>query len=79
MDKNRKENMVCVYTANNIVEFTKIKCILNQYKIDIHSQTFDDSAYNGIYILQKGFGKIWVTEDNEGKAKQIISQLNKMI
>jgi len=66
------ENLISIYTPDNIVELTRIKSILDEHNIPVMVQSFNDSAYDGIYTLQKGMAKIWVYEKDAQYAKEII-------
>jgi putative ATPase len=66
------ENLISIYTPDNIVELTRIKSILDEHNIPVMVQSFNDSAYDGIYTLQKGMAKIWVYEKDAQYAKEIV-------
>ena len=45
-----------------------IRCIVRSY---------EDTAYDGIFVLQKGWGAILVPEEDEERASQIIEELRR--
>lgn len=67
--------------------FKKITVVENKFEADLIAQTlqqegipcmirsYHDTAYNGIFIPQKGWGAVMVPEELEGEAKDIIAAL----
>lgn len=66
--------IVLVYTSQNIIEESRIKAALEEEGIEVLVRSFEDSAYNGIFTLQKGMGQIRVFEKDAEKAKKIIEE-----
>ncbi len=65
---------VLVYTLQNVIEESRIKAALEGEDIRVMIRSFEDSAYNGIFALQKGMGQIRVFEKDAEKAKKIIGE-----
>jgi hypothetical protein len=69
------------------VNFKKITVVENKFEADLISQTlqnegipvmirsYHDTAYNGIFIPQKGWGAVMVPAEMEDKARIIIEEL----
>ncbi|MBW2040027.1 MAG: DUF2007 domain-containing protein [Deltaproteobacteria bacterium] len=67
--------------------FKKITVVENKFEADLIAQTlqqegisfiirsYHDTAYNGIFIPQKGWAAIMVPEELEEKAQDIIAEL----
>lgn len=66
--------LVEVYTFFDIVEGQFLKKFLEENAIRVEIRSFYDSAYNGIYTLTKGIGRIVVNKKDEQKAKQLIRE-----
>ncbi len=66
--------LVEVYTFSDIVEGQLLKKFLEENGIRAEIRSFYDSAYNGIYTLTKGAGRIVVNKKDEQKAKQLIQE-----
>ncbi len=66
--------LVEVYTFSDIVEGQFLKKFLEENGIRAEIRSFYDSAYNGIYTLTKGAGRIVVNKKDEQKAKQLIQE-----
>ncbi|MCD5397510.1 DUF2007 domain-containing protein [candidate division NPL-UPA2 bacterium] len=65
---------VLVYTFQNVVEESRIRTALEEEGVEVLVRSFEDSAYNGIFILQKGIGQMRVFEKDVKKAKKIIGE-----
>ena len=63
---------VLVHTFQNVIEGSRIRAALEEEGIEVMIRSFEDSAYNGIFTLQKGMGQIRVPEKDAAKAKKII-------
>jgi len=63
-----------VYTFSDIVEGEFLKKFLEQNGIRAEIRSFYDSAYNGIYVLSKGAGRIVVNKRDEEKARKLIEE-----
>jgi len=67
--------------------FKKITVVENKFEADLIAQTlqdegipvmirsYHDTAYNGIFIPQKGWGAVMVPAEMEDKARSIIDEL----
>lgn len=67
--------MLPVYTLKNQVEAQVIEAALRQAGIKFVIRTFEDSAYNGIFVPQKGYGQVLVDDKDKQKAEEIISEV----
>jgi signal recognition particle subunit SEC65 len=67
--------MILIYTLKNQIEAQVIKAALQEAGIKFVIRTFEDSAYDGIFIPQKGYGQVLVEEKDKQKAKEIIMAL----
>ncbi len=62
-----------IYTLEDQVDAAVIKAALEEAGIKHVIRTFVDSAYDGIFIPQRGWGDVQVDETDEVKAKEIIT------
>jgi len=71
--RNREdhENFVKIITVENQFESDVVSDALRKESIPLLVRTFQDTAYNGIYVAQKGWGVIMVPEEFKEKAKAI--------
>jgi len=65
---------VSIYIFQNIIEESIIRTALEEEGIEVLVRSFEDSAYDGIYTLQKGKGEIRVFEKDVEKAKKIVQE-----
>ena len=69
--------MIPIHKIKDIVESQIIRSELEKAGIKFIIRTFEDSAYNGIFIAQKGFGQVLTEEEDAERAKSIINNLLK--
>ena len=65
---------VRIRTFENLVEGSRLKAILEDEGIEVMVRSFEDSAYDGLFVLQKGLGEIRVFKKDVEKAKRIIEE-----
>ncbi|MCJ7664631.1 MAG: DUF2007 domain-containing protein [Desulfobacterales bacterium] len=71
----RGENFKKVTVAENSFEADLITQTLQQEGIPCLIRSYHDTAYDGIFIPQKGWGAIMVPEELEEKAVAIIAEV----
>jgi hypothetical protein len=71
------DQWVKVGTIENRFEGDRISQALQEAGIPFLIKSFLDTAYNGLYILQKGWGAVMVPEKNAEEAKKLISEVKK--
>jgi len=77
-EKRFREDTKClvkIFTLENRFVADLIKGELEREGIPVLIRSFTDTAYNGIYIPQKGWGEVRVPEKDKDRAKQIITAL----
>jgi len=73
--RDAKEVFIKVETIENQFEADVIKNALENEQIPVMVRGFHDTAYDGIYIPQKGWGIVLVPEEHKEKAREIIAAL----
>lgn len=68
--------MITIYTLKNQIEAQVIETAFRNAGIKFFIRTFEDTAYNGIFVPQKGFGQVLVDEKDKEKAEEIIEGLD---
>ena len=71
----RDENFKKITVAENKFEADLISQTLQQEGIPCMIRSYHDTAYDGIFIPQKGWAAVMVPEAVEGKACAIIDEL----
>jgi hypothetical protein len=72
------DQWVKVGTIENRFEGDRISQALKEAGIPFLIKSFLDTAYNGLYIPQKGWGAVMVPERNGEEAKKLISEVKKI-
>jgi hypothetical protein len=71
------DRWVKVGTVENRFEGDRISQALEGAGIRFLIKSFLDTAYDGLYILQKGWGVVMVPEKNKDEAERLISEIKK--
>jgi hypothetical protein len=71
------ENFKKITVAENKFEADLIAQTLQQEGIPCMIRSYHDTAYDGIFIPQKGWAAVMVPEELEEKASDIIAELRK--
>jgi hypothetical protein len=69
------KTLVKIFTLNNKFEADLITRELEKAGITVMIRNFRDTAYNGIYIPQKGWGEVRVPEKDQQRAMELIASL----
>jgi hypothetical protein len=73
--RETREVFIKVETIENQFEADVLKNVLEKEQIPVIVRSFHDTAYDGIYIPQKGWGIVLVPEVHKARAQEIISAL----
>jgi len=73
-----REEFVPVKVAENAFEADRVREALEQEGIPVLVRTFQDTAYDGIFVSQKGWGYVEVPESQKARAEQIVSEVSRM-
>jgi hypothetical protein len=65
--------MLVIYTLQDQVDASVVKTALEEAGIKHVIRNFIDSAYDGIFIPQRGYGDVLVEESDAERAKEIIA------
>jgi hypothetical protein len=78
-EREAREVFVKVATVENKFEADVLSNTLKKECIPVMVRNFQDTAYDGIYIPQKGWGIILVPTEDKQKAEEIIATIKKTI
>lgn len=67
--------LIPVHTLENQIEAQVIEIALREAGIKFVIRTFEDRAYNGIFIPQKGYGQVLVEKKDKQRTEEIIKAL----
>ncbi|RLB01297.1 MAG: hypothetical protein DRG55_05395 [Deltaproteobacteria bacterium] len=66
-----------VAVVENRFEADLVRDALEREGISCVIRSYEDTAYDGIYVLQKGWGAILVSEEDEARAEEILQELRR--
>ena len=75
MQRNRQIN---VHTIESIFEMDMIKSALDAEGISYTIKEHRDTAYDGLFILQKGYASLFVEENDRGRVLEIIKRIRSL-
>ncbi|MCX5803266.1 MAG: DUF2007 domain-containing protein [Proteobacteria bacterium] len=75
MDPNR---WVKIHTIENIFEMDMLKDALEREGIDYSVKEYKDTAYDGLFILQKGYAALFVKEKDKETALTIVKNVKSL-
>jgi hypothetical protein len=78
-EREAQEVFVKVATVDNKFEADVLSNTLKKECIPVMVRSFHDTAYDGIYIPQKGWGIILVPAEDKDKAEEIIASIKDTI
>jgi hypothetical protein len=59
MEKSHGQEFVNIAILDNIVEAQLVDSILNEHDIPHRIRSFHDTAYDGLFQFQMGWGALW--------------------
>jgi len=72
------EHWVKAGVVENRFEGDRISQVLNEGEIPFMIKSFLDTAYNGLYIPQKGWGVVMVPEGFHEEAKKLVKEVKQI-
>lgn len=69
-----EEDLKELILYENLVVLKKIELVLENNNIRFMVRSFEDSAYNGLFTLSKGKGKLFVFEKDHKKACEVLKK-----
>jgi len=75
MDPNR---WVKIHTIESIFEMDMLKDALEREGIDYSVKEYKDTAYDGLFILQKGYAALFVKEKDKETALTIVKNVKSL-
>jgi hypothetical protein len=66
------DKWVKIRTVENIFEMDTLRAALEKEGIDYLVKEHKDTAYDGLFILQKGYATFYAKEDDEALAKAVV-------
>jgi hypothetical protein len=73
--ENRERPWVRVHTAGNRFEADLLGHALEQESIPFRLRLYEETAYDGLFVPQQGWGALFVPEGDEEKARDVIKRV----
>lgn len=65
-------NFVKIATLGNVIEAQVLESVLKERGIPFRIRSFHDTAYDGLFQLQKGWGDIYAPADRKEEILEIL-------
>jgi len=75
MPQNGESQLVKIAVLENAIEAQLIGSILDQRGILHRLQSYYDTAYDGLFQMQKGWGKLYASQSRRQEILQIIEDV----
>jgi hypothetical protein len=75
MSRRAMEDFIKVVTLENYHEANLLESILNERAIPHHIESYYDTAFDGLYQTQKGWGRLSAPKSFHEEIMEIISDL----
>ena len=75
MNERKAQGFVNVAILDNIIEAQLIDSILNEYGIPHRIRSFHDTAYDGLFQFQLGWGALWAPDSSRAEILEILHDI----
>ncbi|CAB1063344.1 hypothetical protein D1BOALGB6SA_8127 [Olavius sp. associated proteobacterium Delta 1] len=75
MSQDGQSELVKIAVLDNAIEAQLIGSILDQRGIPHRLRSYYDTAYDGLFQMQKGWGKLYVTQSHRQEVLQVIEDV----
>ena len=75
MQPNRKPQFIKIIVLENGIEAQLLSSILDQRDIPHRVRSYHDTAYDGLFQVQKGWGKLYAPQPYKKEILQVIEEV----
>jgi len=75
MQQNREPQFIKIIVLENGIEAQLIGSILDQRDIPHRVRSYHDTAYDGLFQVQKGWGKLYAPQPYKKEILQVIEEV----
>ena len=75
MNDKKAQEFVNIATLDNIIEAQLIESVLNEYGIPHRIRSFHDTAYDGLFQFQLGWGALWAPVSSKSEILEILHDI----
>lgn len=72
------DRWVKIHTTENMFETDTIRDAFDTEGIEYVVKEHRDTAYDGLFVLQKGYATFFIQEENEASAKALIKRVKNL-
>ena len=76
--RDNRDRWVRIHTIESVFEMDMIKDALEKEEVEYRIKEYKDTAYDGLFILQKGYAGLFVREKDEETAKKIVTRIKSL-
>jgi len=67
-----------IHVIENIFEMDMLKDALDKEGLEYTIKEYKDTAYDGLFVLQKGYASLFVRDKDEETAKSIVKNIRSL-
>ena len=75
MQHNRESQFIKIIILENAIEAQLVASILDQRDIPNRVRSYHDTAYDGLFQVQKGWGKLYAPQPFKPEILQVIEEV----
>ncbi len=75
MDKVFRQEFIKISVLESMIEAQLVESILDRLEIPHRIQSFHDTAYDGLFQFQKGWGALWAPSVHKETILEILDNL----
>jgi len=72
------DRWIKLHSAESIFEMETLKAALDRDEIEYVVKEHKDTAYDGLFVLQKGYATFFIREKDEPAARQIVASVKNL-
>jgi hypothetical protein len=76
--QNSRDEWVRIHTIESVFEMDMIKDALEKEGVEYRIKEYKDTAYDGLFILQKGYASLYVREKDEEATKKTVARIKSL-
>jgi hypothetical protein len=78
MFQNNQDRWVRVHVIESVFEMDMLKDALDKEDIEYSIKEYKDTAYDGLFVLQKGYASLSVRQKDQETVKSIVSRIKSL-
>ena len=75
MNEKNYQEFINIAILDNIIEAQLVDSILNEYDIPHQIRSFHDTAYDGLFQFQMGWGALWGPASSKAEILEILHDI----